>query len=1087
MQKQIALESLEVTLALQALAHKCFWGRVCDSCRNTCSDPNGTSTVSAGVETYRGWVPYTEVSSFDMLLEMFIEGDPIGSRFSPDQELIFLKIGGRSYNDALDLAASKLTKLRKSQVHAVYSAKYSYEFYKATFGAAFVANNGNVTETETAALVTDSGCDFSGVMNTAAMLEEVTQRRCATVAIFDATVAFENTAFNNLYLTLCILGVLLVGGLLIYADLRLLFEPLEHLTETAALFGAWLHKKMAKMDSAAEDFNAQEAAMNAAAVAVTAAHDASSHPIIGMPCWIDMLVSKVKVGKIVFVGRSSGAGEPEDAADANMARVIDGDWNKQHVSLEVEGSVKINGSVYKNRAPIKIKGDLWVHGEVYKNDSLNVSGTIFCTRFYHNRAGSGTVAHSDKQYENSDDFDMHELQTHWFEMGGRLSYAASGSKHELGYLLFEMAEEAMHSLTVTSATTLLLCESLQTMTGVPLERPLIAVNLIKHSMEAILALIQRTLDHIINKTLTWRAIEELAESACETIFASDSAACDKVQRIIHPLSRSVRGFLTVLAESMRTLSMEQHLQLSNGEEGVHLPDITNHLWNIGQQIEQLGATVLMASLQYGLCTALKSGEGSVDETTQWQNAENYDGGAASPHEHRAAQHVQTRWRDKLESRRSTKFWAMPLSGFVVKVNNLLLPPLHHTKIAQHFGALAPCLSGLDAEQKRKLTKLVLTSMDPADVCSMGDVWDFLYHAVETTVTTFHVRDCFKQYEVFTSTVSQQTDTSQHLLNSLRAGDLSVLLGALHGIGDDQRHIPEKLSVAMYLIEELLLLLLAKDSNLVKLKGIADQLLIIKRELLAGDASVEEKLYTLLAHRDMIAGVADSDSSALAAAFSSVLQSVGLDLEGVPESAVAGVVAVYMELRKPGSNVMAAAAAGIANTTASLATTRVGVDHIMPRVVEPEAAGLYPPAGVAKALLAGDCAALVAWIEQVGPAAARRLLEPRCVQYGVEVGVLLEGNEAAVQRFGEALLLSKLKERGVPKDVLSSEAFETLRMAVKTAVQRRNFGDATGPVITAVGNVVEALRQCSANEVTKVAIRQTADLGPMEGKLYGILW
>jgi hypothetical protein len=132
-QNQFALEGLETTLALQSVAHRCLWGSACDGCRAACEPVEGTAAAKAGAMTYRGWLTYTQVvqsyctalilyctvlhytvlhsyctalvlycthtvlilyythtvlhqiSSFDLLLEQFIDGEPIGSRFNPHQ------------------------------------------------------------------------------------------------------------------------------------------------------------------------------------------------------------------------------------------------------------------------------------------------------------------------------------------------------------------------------------------------------------------------------------------------------------------------------------------------------------------------------------------------------------------------------------------------------------------------------------------------------------------------------------------------------------------------------------------------------------------------------------------------------------------------------------------------------------------------------------------------------------------------------------------------------------------------------------------------------------------------------------------
>jgi hypothetical protein len=119
----------------------------------------------------------------------------------------------------------------------------------------------------------------------------------------------------------------------------------------------------------------------------------------------DTVAAKIK-GK--EEGKEAGRSE-----DSKMASVLTGDFFKRHEAFELQGSMKVNGSLYKNTAPIKIDGDLWVRGEVYKNSDLRVAGTIYCTNFYSNEAGSGTVAHSGDRYHNSEDFEMVKTEP-WF-------------------------------------------------------------------------------------------------------------------------------------------------------------------------------------------------------------------------------------------------------------------------------------------------------------------------------------------------------------------------------------------------------------------------------------------------------------------------------------------------------------------------------------------------------------------------------------------------------------------------------------------------------------------------------------------------
>jgi hypothetical protein len=95
--------------------------------------------------------------------------------------------------------------------------------------------------------------------------------------------------------------------------------------------------------------------------------------------------------------------------------------------------MKVNGSLYKNRGTIKVHGDLWVRGEVYKNGDLQVDGTIYCTQFYGNEQGRGTVAHSEAQYNNADTFVMVQMTAAWFDDGNDVENAQGGHGDGGGY------------------------------------------------------------------------------------------------------------------------------------------------------------------------------------------------------------------------------------------------------------------------------------------------------------------------------------------------------------------------------------------------------------------------------------------------------------------------------------------------------------------------------------------------------------------------------------------------------------------------------------------------------------------------------
>jgi hypothetical protein len=280
-----------------------------------------------------------------------------------------------------------------------------------------------------------------------------------------------------------------------------------------------MHKRNTDLDSALS------ASATAAAAAIAAATEVSAHPMVQLEAWVEGVEERAAAALIYFVGSNQEGGEPMDAADGNMAKVllllssalrslcahyaltkrslcahcaltmrslpatlctakvVEGDWFRQHTPLEVNGSMKVNGNMYKNHASISVEGDLWVRGEVYKNESLHVTGTIYCTSFYSNKEGSGTVAFhankANKVHDNSENFDMVRMSGNWFEMGGHLSRVHT-SKHSLAHHMFEVAEEALHALSVGSATSLLMCESLQALTGVPLDRPQVGSLLIEH-------------------------------------------------------------------------------------------------------------------------------------------------------------------------------------------------------------------------------------------------------------------------------------------------------------------------------------------------------------------------------------------------------------------------------------------------------------------------------------------------------------------------------------------------------------------------------------------------------------------------------
>jgi hypothetical protein len=78
----------------------------------------------------------------------------------------------------LHLNVSRLSKLRKAEVHAVHSAKFSFEFYRHNFREFILADESkadSITEAEMdgAPVVEDQGCNFDWVQNTDMMLEEV--------------------------------------------------------------------------------------------------------------------------------------------------------------------------------------------------------------------------------------------------------------------------------------------------------------------------------------------------------------------------------------------------------------------------------------------------------------------------------------------------------------------------------------------------------------------------------------------------------------------------------------------------------------------------------------------------------------------------------------------------------------------------------------------------------------------------------------------------------------------------------------------------------------------------------------------------
>jgi hypothetical protein len=640
-QKQYALESLEITLSLQDFAHACLWGAACDTCRGSC-EVNETVATATNYEAYYPQNPLLNVtmqntqfpSSFDMLLDMFIDsngaGNRIGSRFNPEQELIFLKIGGRAYNKQLQLDTARLPSLRLAEVYAAHSSKFSYEFYRQNLRSHLSGASGHgdslswkeKKDLDSKEIVTDLGCDFSGVRDTGMLHHEVMSKRCATVVIFDASRAFHATAINNLFVTLCILLVILIGGTLIYADLRVLFEPLEQLTEVATLCSSWLQQKREELEQSAAKTEARTAAIKAAAVARTAAKEISAHPEINLEVAPSM----------VFAAS-------EDKSVAFAVSTVEGEEGKPKLLPEIAVRLSLDG---EDQGP-----------------------------------------------------------------------------HTLAKKLFEMVEESQHGLEIGTATLLLLCESLQDLTGVPLSHPQQQLLQLKEGASTMMHIAQSSLDHVVHETLTWSFSKQLIATTCELIFPP--AQCREILKDLKPFSRHMESLTGVLGESMKTLGMEDELRMSNGREGIHLPKIDQYIDKVGSNIERLIAMCVMAEIQFEMSNALRCG---LNEDVH--QVDHVGTAVASP-EDCAVRRIQNRWRTRQELRRWRKLWRSPLSRSVTKLRALLLP-LHYQAIdSLHLG---PAFAMLSGEQKQRLYSLVLTSKEPSQVKNMAEVRDYVWTIFE---------------------------------------------------------------------------------------------------------------------------------------------------------------------------------------------------------------------------------------------------------------------------------------------------------------------------------------------------------------------
>jgi hypothetical protein len=608
-QKQFGLESLEITLSLQNFAHACLWGSPCDSCRESC-DVNETVANATNFGVYYPENKLLNItmantqfpSSFNMILDMFIAGDPIGSKFNPNQELIFLKIGGKPYNHLLRLDTKRLHTLRLAEVQASHSMKFSFEFYRQNLRN-YITGGKNETaqKLDKHKTVTDPGCDFSWVRDTHDLHHEVTSLRCANVVLFDASHAFHTTAENNLYVTLCIIGVLVIGGTLIFADLRVLFEPLEQLSDVATLCTTWLQKKREAFDKVAQE-EAKRARRKAAEIARKAATEVSAHPMIDL----------------------------EFAPKAIASEAI----------------------------------------------------------------GGGAVAVS---AEDSDD-------------------GAEPGLHALSTQLFEMAEETRHGLDIGTAALLLLCESMQDLTGVQLSHPQQQMLLLKQGAVAMLHIVQEALDHVCHETLTWRAMKKLIATACELCFPP--AQSGLILQSLAPFSHKMDNLTTGIADCMRTLNMQDQLVMSNKREGIHLPKIDMYMDQLTGKFEQLAAMCLMAELQFEMTNALRVGlgDGHADKRMIFETKRD-----------RSARMIQRRWRTRQEQRRWSKLFQTPLSRFTTKLRALLLPT--HFQVVEDL-QLAPAFAMLSELQKRRLYGLVLHAKNPSEVKSMAEVRDFAWMIFE---------------------------------------------------------------------------------------------------------------------------------------------------------------------------------------------------------------------------------------------------------------------------------------------------------------------------------------------------------------------
>jgi hypothetical protein len=257
------------------------------------------------------------------------------------------------------------------------------------------------------------------------------------------------------------------------------------------------------------------------------------------------------------------------------------------------------------------------------------------------------------------------------------------------------------------------------------------------------------------------------------------------------------------------------------------------------------------------------------------------------------------------------------------------------------------------------------------------------------------------------------------------------------------------------------------------------------------------------HKHLLLYVAGKDArlNSITAVLTRVVDAVGLNMEGVTASAAEGVIAAYIELRAGGSvtHAAAAAGAGVESTTGGSAKSEaeLGVN----RKKNPEGSMLdvrvqedtvpIPPAAIIRAALAGDGTKLAVWVAEVGPEVASKLLEPHCARCGVAVEKLMTGDKTTVLHFGEVLLVAKLNEHSVPKALLSSAAFTSLKTAVVAGYNDpgTSGGDTArfgNTVLAAVEAATDELRQHSAREILTMALQRTAELDPANGRLHSIL-